>query len=296
MIVATVQSPKPMQRQDFRFADRLRVRWAEIDAQKIVFNGHYLMYIDTAIAAYWRAMAMPYAETMESLQGDLYVKKATLEYHASARYDDRIEVGIRLQRIGTSSMVFSACTFRGDEPLVSGELVYVYADPATQTSRPVPERLRATLEAFEAGEPMVEVSVGRWSDFGAAARPIRHEVFVHEQRIPAHLEHDGADDDAMHALARNRFGRAVATGRLLQLGHGVAKIGRMAVLPLVRGSGVGRQVLDALMQAARERGDREVMLHAQMAAVPFYRRAGFQARGDVFQEAGVAHLEMRHPL
>jgi YbgC/YbaW family acyl-CoA thioester hydrolase len=283
-------------RTTYRHLEPLRVRWAEIDAQKIVFNGHYLMYVDTAIAGYWRAMAMPYFETLESMGGDLYVKKATLEYHGSARYDDRLDVGVRCQRIGTSSMRFDTCVFRGEEALVSGEIVYVYADPSTQTSRPVPDALRATLEAFESGEPMVTVTVGRWSDLGASARPIRHEVFVHEQKIPAHLEHDGADADALHAVARNRFGRAVATGRLMQQGHGVARIGRMAVVPLVRGSGVGQAVLDALMQAARERGDREVMLHAQLTAVAFYRRAGFIPRGAVFEEAGVQHLEMQHAL
>ena len=50
-----------MKSSDFRFLERLRVRWAEIDAQKIVFNSHYLMYFDTAVAGYWRALAMPYA-------------------------------------------------------------------------------------------------------------------------------------------------------------------------------------------------------------------------------------------
>ena len=63
--------------------------------QKIVFNGHYLMYFDTAVAAYWRALAMPYAQTMERLGGDLYVRKATVEYLASARYDDLLDVGMR---------------------------------------------------------------------------------------------------------------------------------------------------------------------------------------------------------
>ena len=96
-----------MNRNDFRFRDRLRVRWAEIDAQKIVFNGHYLMYFDTAVAGYWRALALPYAQTMESLGGDLYVRKATLEYHGSARYDDLLDVGLRCARIGNSSIVFS---------------------------------------------------------------------------------------------------------------------------------------------------------------------------------------------
>jgi len=74
-----------MNRTEFRFLDRLRVRWAEIDAQKIVFNGHYLMYFDTAIAGYWRALAMPYAQTMDYLSGDLFVRKATIEYESSAR-------------------------------------------------------------------------------------------------------------------------------------------------------------------------------------------------------------------
>ena len=58
-----------MQRSDFRFFERLRVRWAEIDQQKIVFNGHYLMYFDTAITGYWRALALPYAQTLERLEG-----------------------------------------------------------------------------------------------------------------------------------------------------------------------------------------------------------------------------------
>src|SRR6476469_2976797 len=91
---------------DFRFFHRLRVRWAEIDAQKIVFNAHYLMYFDTAIAGYWRAMAMPYAQTMEYLGGDLFVRKATVEYHGSARYDDVLDIGVRSARIGNSSILF----------------------------------------------------------------------------------------------------------------------------------------------------------------------------------------------
>src|SRR5437899_11089406 len=127
-----------MKRSEFRFLDRLRVRWAEIDAQKIVFNGHYLMYFDTAIAGYWRALALPYAQTMEYLGGDLFVRKATLEYEGSARYDDVLDVGIRCARIGNSSMLFSAGVFRHDELLVSGELVYVFADPHSQTSKAVP--------------------------------------------------------------------------------------------------------------------------------------------------------------
>jgi len=285
-----------MTRHDFRFFDRLRVRWAEVDMQKIVFNGHYLMYFDTAVAGYWRALAMPYHETMAVLQGDLFVRKATLEYLGSARYDDVCDVGIRCGRIGNSSMVFEAALFRGETLLVSGELVYVFADPATQTSQPVPPPLRQVLQGFEAGEAMLDVRVGSWDELGPQAQPIRSAVFIDEQKIPAELEHDAADASAVHAVAVNRFGMALATGRWIEAAPGTAQIGRLAVLPSMRGSGVGRAVLDALMQAARERGQVRVTLHAQASAVAFYRRAGFSAHGAPFEEAGIQHLEMVKPL
>ena len=287
-----------MKSSDFRFLDRLRVRWAEIDAQKIVFNAHYLMYFDTAVAGYWRALAMPYAQTMERLAGDIFVRKASLEYHASARYDDVLDVGVRCARVGTSSMLFSAAVFRHDQLLVSGELIYVFADPQAQIAKPVPPILRDVFESFEAGQPMVEVRLGAWAEVGADARALRTEVFVNEQNIPVELEWDDADHTALHAVGYNRFGSPVATGRLLQSapqGSGVARIGRigrMAVTQALRGSGVGRLVLDALTTAAAQRGDHSVLLHAQSAAASFYRRAGFVEKGLPFDEAGIVHIEM----
>jgi len=281
-----------MQRSDFRFFERLRVRWAEIDAQQIVFNGHYLTYFDTAVAGYWRALAMPYAATMQSLDGDMFVRKATLEYLGSAVYDDVLDVGLRCARVGNSSMSFLAGAFRQDALLVSGELIYVFADPAAKVPLPVPRELRALFESFEAGESMVDVRVGSWQELEAAARPIRAEVFVGEQKIPADMEWDDADADAVHAVAFNRLGRALGTGRMLEHVPGVAKIGRMAVASSSRHGGVGRAVLDALVEAARARGDRQAVLHAQLGAAPFYERAGFVRRGPQFDEAGIAHVEM----
>jgi YbgC/YbaW family acyl-CoA thioester hydrolase len=287
-----------MKRSEFRFMERLRVRWAEIDAQQIVFNAHYLMYFDTAVAGYWRALAMPYAQTMEYLGGDLFVRKATVEFEGSARYDDVLEVGLRSSRIGNSSMVFSATVFRADQLLVKGELVYVFADPATQSSKPVPQELREVLQSFEAGKPMVEVRVGNWAELGAHAHDIRKAVFVQEQNIPAEREWDEADPDpgCIHAVAYNRFGMPLATGRLLEHVPGVAKIGRMAVAQTMRGSGVGRSVLDALVRAGRDLGYREAVLHAQTSAAPFYRRAGFAERGPLFDEVGIPHVEMVRSL
>ena len=285
-------------RQVFRFFDRLRVRWAEIDAQNIVFNGHYLMYFDTAFAGYWRALALPYAQAMASLGGDLYVRKATLEYRASARYDDVLDIGLRCERIGNSSIRFDGTVFRQDEPLVSCELVYVFADPHAQTSKPVPESLRAVLQAFEAGEPMIELRTGGWDELGAAARQVREAVFVAEQKIPLDLEWDEADRDAVHTVAFNRLGMPLATGRLLlpASAQEPARIGRVAVCRVLRHGGVGRQVLEALIAAARSRGVRELALHAQTNAQSFYLRAGFVRHGEVFSEAGIAHIEMRRAV
>jgi len=285
-----------MKKSDFRFRDRLRVRWTEIDAQQIVFNGHYLMYFDTAMGGYWRALAMPYAQTMAELGGDLFVRKATVEYFASARYDDVLDIGVRCARVGNSSIVFNGAAFRQDELLVTCELVYVFADPRSQTSRPVPAPLRAVFDAFEASEAMVEMCVGNWATLGVAARGVRTEVFVGEQKIPPELEWDDADQDAVHAVAFNRFGLALATGRLLRHEAGISRIGRMAVKQGVRGSGVGRDVLNTLMTSATERGDSQVILHAQTSAQAFYSRCGFVAHGPVFDEAGIEHIEMVHAL
>ena len=170
-------------RHGIRFWHRLRVRWVEVDMQKIVFNGHYLMYFDTAVADYWRALKLPYEAAMQLLGGDLYVKKATVEYHASARYDDLLDVGISCARVGTSSMVFACRILRGDELLISGELLYVFADPATQKSKPVPAVLRDIFSEYEAGGSMVDVRLGAWPDLGAEATKIRKDVFVDEQHL-----------------------------------------------------------------------------------------------------------------
>ena len=281
-----------LKRSDFRFFHRLRVRWAEVDMQKIVFNGHYLMYFDTAVAGYWRAQAMPYEDTMRPLQGDLFVRKATVDYLGSARYDDLCDVGVRCARIGTSSLTFEAALFRGDQLLVTGELVYVFADPATQTSRPVPQALREAWLGFEAGVPPLDLRVGGWAELQAPAMALRHAVFAEEQGIPANLMSDPADEAAMHAVAFNRLGLGVATGRWVPHAPGVAKVGRMAVHGALRHSGLGRQVLQALVDSARAAGHRELLLHAQASAVGFYDKLGYVRAGAPFEEAGIQHQAM----
>lgn len=136
------------------------------------------------------------------------------------------------------------------------------------------------------------VTLGTWEELGAAARAVRYEVFVLEQGVPLDLEQDEADPVCLHALACDEHGQALGTGRLLPDGH----IGRMAVRKAARGGGIGAAMLAALTRQAELRGDRAVVLNAQVDAERFYARHGFVRDGEVFMEAGIEHVRMRKSL
>lgn len=138
----------------------------------------------------------------------------------------------------------------------------------------------------------MKIIVGNWDDLRAHAQPIRFEVFVDEQKVPAEIELDEMDALCVHAVAYAEDGSPLATGRLLPDGH----VGRMAVKKAGRGKGVGGAVLQALVEAARERGDKEVILNAQSHAEKFYAGHGFAREGAEFMEAGIPHIVMRLSL
>jgi predicted GNAT family N-acyltransferase len=128
-----------------------------------------------------------------------------------------------------------------------------------------------------------------WNQKKPVLLAIRFAVFVDEQGVPAELEQDALDPDAIHLLATSQVGEPVATARMLADGH----IGRMAVLPGWRRRGIGAAMLRRLIEIASAQGRREVFLHAQCQAEPFYRRLGFVAEGEEFQDAGISHRRMR---
>jgi predicted GNAT family N-acyltransferase len=141
-------------------------------------------------------------------------------------------------------------------------------------------------------QPQYSIREVTWDEDRDRLRALRHEVFVREQGVPEALEWDGLDPQCRHVVAETPAGEAIGTGRLLPDGH----IGRMAVSPAWRRTGVGSAMLDRLVAMARERGDRLVVLHAQSYVTAFYRRAGFEAVGAQFMEAGIAHVQMRKAL
>ena len=137
--------------------------------------------------------------------------------------------------------------------------------------------------------PSPTVHVGTWAELQERARPIRFQVFVQEQRVPVKLELDAFDAMSMHALALDASGQPIGTGRLLPDGH----VGRMAVLPEWRRTGVGAAIMRALLNEARRRGLACVEISAQFHARRFYERLGFRVVGDVYIEAGIEHIAMQ---
>ena len=123
-------------------------------------------------------------------------------------------------------------------------------------------------------------------------RAVRETVFVQEQQVPIEEEWDALDPDCVHVIARAQDGTPIGTGRLTP----EHKIGRMAVLREWRGRGVGDALLLTLIEQAHQRGWREVALNAQVSAIAFYLRHGFQPVGERFWEAGIEHQAMRRAL
>lgn len=142
-----------MERSEFTMVHRLRVRWAEVDMQGVVFNGHYFLYFDVAIAEYWRAIRFDYPKALAPLGGDVFAVKASAEFHASAGYEDELDVHCRCARLGRSSMQFLLGIWRGDELLTSGELLYVYVNLESKRSAPVPDILRRAIVDYERTPP-----------------------------------------------------------------------------------------------------------------------------------------------
>lgn len=135
----------------------------------------------------------------------------------------------------------------------------------------------------------ITVSIVNWSDRQAELASVRRAVFIEEQNVPESIEPDDRDPYCHHVLACDKSGDPVGTARIDTNG----KIGRMAVLREYRGRGVGREMLRVIMDCGRANGITNFHLSAQISAVGFYRKMGFELTGNEFEEAGIRHVNMR---
>jgi predicted GNAT family N-acyltransferase len=134
----------------------------------------------------------------------------------------------------------------------------------------------------------LQIRLAGWEQDSAAIRAVRNRVFSDEQGISEALDFDGRDHECVQVLAQIGDGEAIGTARMLPDGH----VGRIAVHKEWRGQGVGTRITEYLTDVARERGFAEIHLHSQAQAAEFYTRLGFEARGEIFMEAGIEHLLM----
>ncbi|AOY87401.1 GNAT family N-acetyltransferase [Marinobacter salinus] len=131
-----------------------------------------------------------------------------------------------------------------------------------------------------------------WQLAPGSVREIRQQVFIDEQRVPPSLEWDDTDEIADHYLAVLPDNTPVGVARLFSTLEETAHIGRMAILPEFRGSGIGEALLQHLIREASDQYS-ELQLSAQEHAIPFYQRSGFHVCSDLYEDAGIPHVDMR---
>lgn len=124
---------------------------------------------------------------------------------------------------------------------------------------------------------------------------IRYLVFQIEQGVEPELEFDGKDDTSTHFLVYLEE-KPVGTARVRFLQPHIAKVERVAVLSKLRGKGIGYRLMEYILDYLATQNVREVCMHAQTPVRMFYEKLGFEAEGEVFEEAGIPHITMRKLL
>ncbi len=122
-----------------------------------------------------------------------------------------------------------------------------------------------------------------------ALHALRRQVFIQEQNVAEDEEWDGRDAESVQLLIENHDGEVVATGRLLPEG----RIGRMAVRKDVRGQGLGAMLMRSFIERSKSLGMKNLVLDAQVHAIPFYEKFAFVVVSDVFLDAGIEHRRMQ---
>ena len=142
-----------MEKSNFTFSCKLRVRWAEVDKQGIVFNPHYAMYFDVGVTEYYKSIGFPYNGPFEESGADIFAKKLEVVFHSSAEYDDLLNIFVRTSKIGFSSFVLSFEIYKQETLIVNGSIVNVVANPNSKKSEEIPYRFKEAILNFEKKKP-----------------------------------------------------------------------------------------------------------------------------------------------
>lgn len=137
----------------FRFTEQIRVRYAEVDAQGIVFHAHYLTYLDVTLTEYFRNLGFTLdAEGVAQSGFEMVLVRSEQQYIAPARYDDVLTIGMRITQIGNSSFTAQFRIVRGEGELVlDAQTTYVNFDRNTGAAVPIPPAVRERINNFEQG-------------------------------------------------------------------------------------------------------------------------------------------------
>jgi acyl-CoA thioester hydrolase len=126
----------------------MRVRYAECDAQGVVFNANYLMYFDVAMTELWRETIGPYEQAVAEHGADMVVAEARIRYLAPLRFDEEFELTAEVTNLGTTSMTTALTADRAGTTAAEGELRHVFIDPASGAKAPIPDAIRTALELY----------------------------------------------------------------------------------------------------------------------------------------------------
>jgi acyl-CoA thioester hydrolase len=131
----------------FKYSALTRVGFSDTDAQGIVYYGRYLPYFDSARVEYHRHLDMLETRPRER---EFVMRANTIEYHAPARFDDLIEVFIRVSSIGRTSATYECAAYRDDDVLmVTAQQTLVLVDLDERRPRAIPGWYRDQVAAFE---------------------------------------------------------------------------------------------------------------------------------------------------
>ena len=130
---------------EYAFSTRTRVGFSDTDAQGIVYYGRYLPYFDHARTEYHRHLG-PF-----DVGGEFVMRASVIEYHAPARFDDLLEVFVRVKRIGRTSVTYdhAAHLLEDDGLLVTAKQTLVLVDFEHRRPLEVPAAFRELVAGFE---------------------------------------------------------------------------------------------------------------------------------------------------